>query len=872
MSASRFRMVPLLLLVTLACSSRGAVADHTSNSATHSAQAPGLQAAAVAAAPAAGSELLLNPSFETGSNSVSDNGGKITGFLPDGWADNTEWATPQVSLTYSISTQQQRSGSRSACVKVARGGFAQFGQYIEALPAGLSYNLSTWAKAVSIRNTSNPTATNSKVPVRIGLQLAAEPYTMFAQSELLLSVSDGWVQLKLPDAAVPPSSSGVVPVLFLMWVGQQGSSTAAEVCVDDGSMKEVQQGGDTTANELLANPSFDGAAATFTSNVGNISGSMPQGWNDNTEWAGPEIALQYSVVPQPVHGGSSSLRIDVNGGFAQFTQWLELPPAEAYRLSLWARAQPKAAAAAAAAGEADSAGAGAGSELATTAAATGGLAVTLGLRLMNPPYTMFDSISANVGSSWTQLVLPAAVIPATAVANPGQNISVGFMVSASGLGRLWLDDASLTLVDELPEVTVITKRAAVVTRRYFCMNVNHLGGRAGDRKPGYAWPAVDFGLFRTWDSGNTWASIQPAGRSQFDWSAMDKDAAQARIKGQKILFTLGQSPTWASSQPQLPSVYGDGRGSPPSSRQAWKAFVRALLARYRGLIYALEVWNEPNLQGPEGFYNGTPEQLAQLAKATAEVLAEPRFSSLSVLLLNPPMAGLAADAVDFLTKYFVESKRLGVVHTGVAWHSYNLPAELDIKSMETMRGLLASPALGLSPNLPVFNTEAGILQDAFAALGNNHTYGAGFLARTFVLNWALGVQHCCWYAFDADTMEGLTMSTPEQQDATTLNIAGKAYTRLMSWMIGARIISMKRDTQGVWAAALVRREPGSAAAAAADKLSRFWIVWNGDYRVSSQQFVAPAAWKVSSSQDLLSGAVYSGAAVVVTDVPVLLMQ
>lgn len=81
--------------------------------------------------------------------------------------------------------------------------------------------------------------------------------------------------------------------------------------------------------------------------------------------------------------------------------------------------------------------------------------------------------------------------------------------------------------------------------------------------------------------------------------------------------------------------------------------------------------------------------------------------------------------------------------------SIQLPAELDIKSMETMRGLLASPALGLSPNLPVFNTEAGILQDAFAALGNNHTYGAGFLARTFLLNWALGVQHCCWYAFDA---------------------------------------------------------------------------------------------------------------------------
>jgi hypothetical protein len=86
------------------------------------------------------------------------------------------------------------------------------------------------------------------------------------------------------------------------------------------------------------------------------------------------------------------------------------------------------------------------------------------------------------------------------------------------------------------------------------------------------------------------------------------------------------------------------------------------------------VWNEPNLQGPEGFYNGTPEQLAILANATAEVLAESRFSNLSVLLLNPPMAGLGADAVDQLTRYFVECRRLGVVHTGVAWHSYNLPA------------------------------------------------------------------------------------------------------------------------------------------------------------------------------------------------------
>jgi hypothetical protein len=116
---------------------------------------------------------------------------------------------------------------------------------------------------------------------------------------------------------------------------------------------------------------------------------------------------------------------------------------------------------------------------------------------------VFDSVSATVGSSWTQLVLPAAVIPYTAAAqNPGQNINVGFMVNTGGLGNLWLDDASLTMIDALPEVTVETNRAAVVTRRYFCMNANHMGGREYDWKPGYTWPVVDFGIYRTVSNGS----------------------------------------------------------------------------------------------------------------------------------------------------------------------------------------------------------------------------------------------------------------------------------------------------------------------------------------------------------------------------------
>jgi hypothetical protein len=50
-----------------------------------------------------------------------------------------------------------------------------------------------------------------------------------------------------------------------------------------------------------------------------------------------------------------------------------------------------------------------------------------------------------------------------------------------------------------------------------------------------------------WDSGNTWATMQPTARGQFNWTVMDRDAAQARKRNQKILFTLGQSPQWCAA-------------------------------------------------------------------------------------------------------------------------------------------------------------------------------------------------------------------------------------------------------------------------------------------------------------------------------------
>lgn len=55
---------------------------------------------------------------------------------------------------------------------------------------------------------------------------------------------------------------------------------------------------------------------------------------------------------------------------------------------------------------------------------------------------------------------------------------------------MWLDTASMTVVKDLPTVSVKPPSAAI-TRRFFGMNINHMF-----EYDGYPWPVVDFGIWR----------------------------------------------------------------------------------------------------------------------------------------------------------------------------------------------------------------------------------------------------------------------------------------------------------------------------------------------------------------------------------------
>lgn len=201
----------------------------------------------------------------------------------------------------------------------------------------------------------------------------------------------------------------------------------------------------------------------------------------------------------------------------------------------------------------------------------------------------------------------------------------------------------------------------------------------------------------------SWAAMQRSPNSAYDWSGLDaavKDAARHRIG---ILPVLGTSPNWAT---------GNWRRMPVDNarqRQAWAAFVRALVERYgpRGEFWALhapgsidpvppmpirawQIWNEENY-----FYfvkPVSPGRFARLLAITGPAIrqADPRAEIVLGGLFgrprqNPPRA---MDAVDFLRQLY---RKGGVKRNfdAVALHPYAPDVTELRRQVEAVRATMA---------------------------------------------------------------------------------------------------------------------------------------------------------------------------------------
>jgi hypothetical protein len=86
-----------------------------------------------------------------------------------------------------------------------------------------------------------------------------------------------------------------------------------------------------------------------------------------------------------------------------------------------------------------------------------------------------------------------------------------------------------------------------------------------------------------------WENIEPE-KGQFDWTRLDLALPIAADHNVKVLISVVTAPDWARDQGVDLTRHG-----PPADPQDYVNFVTAIINRYPGMVHAIEVWNEQNI-------------------------------------------------------------------------------------------------------------------------------------------------------------------------------------------------------------------------------------------------------------------------------------
>jgi len=332
------------------------------------------------------------------------------------------------------------------------------------------------------------------------------------------------------------------------------------------------------------------------------------------------------------------------------------------------------------------------------------------------------------------------------------------------------------------------------------------------------WPAVGFKTWRLYANRVGWADLEPR-KGEWHFEKLDRYVSLARQHSVEILLTLGQTPAWAAARPNEASAWGAGHASAPKEMAEWKTYVRTVATRYKGRIRAYEIWNEPNLKE---FFTGSPDQLVDMAREAHAILKDTDPAN---AVVSPAIT--RAYGIPWLERYL--AKGGGAYADVIGYHFYVTPEPPEgmIEVINAVKKVMARNGIARKP---LWNTETGWAKGKTFA---SDAEAAAYVARTYILSWAAGVDRLYWYHWDDHTWVSLWLT---DQDSLTLKPAAIAYDEMSKWLTGARMTSCGRNVTGAWVVHIIR---GDA--------SRGWIVWSPDKPTT---FVVPREWDAKQLKDL----------------------
>lgn len=317
--------------------------------------------------------------------------------------------------------------------------------------------------------------------------------------------------------------------------------------------------------------------------------------------------------------------------------------------------------------------------------------------------------------------------------------------------------------------------------------------------PNPLWKQAGFGALRLHDTNVTWADLEPE-QGRWNWNHLDRIVANAKGTGAELLLPLQGTPDWAASDPASVGAYGKGANTAPARMSDWIDYVRAVATRYKGVISAYEVWNEPNLTR---FFNGSPRQMAVLTRNAAQAIRQ-----------VDPAARIVCSGItgNYGLTWFKDYLAAGADKYCdiIAYHFY-----VQHGAPEKMAPLIADVKKTLAgagiAERALWNTETGWVIDTgggarAAADGVPTTWKAlpmetalAYIPRALLIARSNGVQRFYWYAWDHGSM-GLTAGR-----GVKLTPAARLYTNFRNYVIGGQVDACK-PAGTIWNCKLALRD------------------------------------------------------------------
>lgn len=326
------------------------------------------------------------------------------------------------------------------------------------------------------------------------------------------------------------------------------------------------------------------------------------------------------------------------------------------------------------------------------------------------------------------------------------------------------------------------------------------------------WPDIPFGSWRLWGAYVAWHDLQPQ-RNIWRFDRLDRYVSIAAQRGVSVMLTLGFTPRWASARPDEPCAFGTlGCSAEPANLADWDAYVRTVATRYKGRIQTYELWNEPRFSDLDpvpsgqraGFFSGSTEMLVQMSLRASRIIREVDPAARIAL---PAFDGGARAALKLDRFLAMGGKAAGDI---VSVHLYAATPEAMVQTVDAVRTVMRKHGI---EKLPLWNTEVGFAFERpyldIAPGPDTRSFrtvlaadvGAAYVARTLLLNRALGIERIYWFEWDADRPPLLPMGLADHAGQSA-GLPGLAYARVSVWMRGAIVEACSLDDQNLWTCTL----------------------------------------------------------------------